>query len=389
MKTVLVVGAGLSGSTFARRLAESISNISIFVIDKRNHVAGNCHTLKDENTGIIEHVYGPHIFHTSNRAVWDFINRFGEIVPFINRVKAITHNQVFSLPINLHTLNQFFKLQLNPSEAKLLIQSKRVTFEREPENLEEFALNTIGWELYEAFVYGYTKKQWGCEPRDLPASVLKRLPIRFDYNDNYYNSTFQGIPRNGYTEIVHRILQHPSIEVALGTEWSSSMIEQFDYIIFTGCIDEYFNYTFGRLSYRTVYWEKQVCSGDFQGNAVINYPSDSVSHTRIHEHKHFAPWDTFDKTIVFREFSKETTKNDIPYYPKRLSSDISLLTKYIAHAKKDRKVAFLGRLATYRYMDMHHVIEEALVFSDKWLSCVTRGEKPPTFPRDALQTAYT
>jgi UDP-galactopyranose mutase len=328
----------------------------------------------------MEHTYGPHIFNTSNLEVWAYIQKYGKFESFINRVKAKTNNGIFSLPINLHTINQFFGKSLNPSEAKSFLSAKSDITIGVPRNFEEQALKFIGKELYQEFFYGYTRKQWGCEPKELPANILKRLPVRFDYNDNYYNSKYQGIPRDGYTKIIENILDHPHIHILLNTGWSSEMKNDYDHIFYTGPIDEFYQYRFGKLGYRTVYWDKAIYSGDYQGNAVINYTKTDVEYTRVHEHKHFAPWENHDKTIVLTEYSKETGDNDIPYYPKRLAQDIEGFNHYKEHAYSDTKISFLGRLATYRYMDMHHVIGEAIEFSRAFHSAVFTNAKAPIFP---------
>ena len=379
---VLMVGAGFSGAVLARQLAD-LAGIKSLVIDSREHIAGNCHTERDEETGIMVHRYGPHIFHTDRPDVWAYVNRFGEFRPFTNRVKATTDRGVFSLPVNLHTINQFFGKNLSPSEAREFIQEKADTSITEPANFEEQALKFIGRELYEAFFYGYTKKQWGCDPRELPAAILSRLPVRFNYDDNYYNSPFQGIPAEGYTAVIASILAHENIEVRLNTRYESAMAEEFDHVFFTGPLDEYFAHRLGRLSYRTVFWEKKKSEGDFQGVAVMNYPDPKVPHTRIHEHKHFAPWEKHESTLAFTEYSKETGPDDIPYYPKRLAADKELLASYAELAKAEEKVSFIGRLATYRYMDMHQVIGEAIDFADTWLAAKSAGAKAPTFPAKA------
>jgi UDP-galactopyranose mutase len=382
MKNILVIGAGFSGAVFARSVAEALDGVRILVIDQRSHIAGNCYTERDFDTQVMEHVYGPHIFNTSNKCVWDYITRFGEFMPFINRVKASNQHGIFSLPINLYTINQFFGLKLNPMEAMVFIAGKADSSIKEPQNFEEQALKFIGKELYEAFFYGYTKKQWGCEPTELPASILRRLPVRFNYDDNYYNSTYQGIPRDGYTEIIRSILKHPSIEVRLNTAWDSAMAFEFDHLVFSGPLDAFYNYRFGKLGYRTVFWKKETHKADFQGNAVINYTEFNDPFTRIHEHKHFAPWEHHEKTTVFTEFSKETEEGDIPYYPKRLESDKAILRQYREHALNETGVSFLGRLATYRYMDMHHVIGEALDFSEKFLAASACKSLIPVFPNE-------
>ncbi|MCF2908825.1 NAD(P)-binding protein [Pseudoalteromonas sp. DL2-H2.2] len=376
-KKFLVIGAGFSGAVFAREMAESGHQVK--VIDERNHVAGNCHTERDSDTNVMVHVYGPHIFNTSNELVWDYVNRFGEFVPFINRVKACVNERVYSMPINLHTINQFFNKAMSPSQAEEFIKQLGDSSIIEPQNFEEQALKMLGKELYEAFFKFYTIKQWGTEPKYLPASILKRLPVRFNYNDNYYNKKYQGIPRHGYTSVVENILQHDNISVELGCKYSEGMEQEYDHMVYTGPLDAFFNFELGSLGYRTVYWEKETHEGDFLGNAVINYPGIDKKYTRVHEHKHFAPWEEHEKTSVFYEFSKETSENDIPYYPKRLKSDMDLLSMYLEKAKQTTNVSFLGRLATYRYMDMEKVIEEAIDFAEQAKLAVSEGKAIPAF----------
>jgi len=375
-KRYLVVGAGFSGAVLARKISER-ENCHVMVIDRRNHTAGNCHTERDASTGIMVHRYGPHIFNTDSRQVWDYVNRFATIRPFTNRVKAVHERGVFSLPINLHTINQFFGKTLNPAEAKEFIAGLGDKSILEPKNFEEQALKFIGRDLYDAFFYGYTLKQWGCEPRELPASILKRLPVRFNYNDNYYGTSYQGIPEEGYTRLIENILDHPSITLNLGTDYAPAMREDFDHLFYTGPLDEYFQFCLGRLGYRTMSFERIDAEGDFQGNAVLNYPSAKVPFTRVHEHKHFATWETHRKTVAFREYSKETSAQDEPYYPKRLRHDMSLLMLYRQKALRESGVSFLGRLATYRYMDMETVIGEALRFVEG-----SNGGGFPVFPSE-------
>jgi UDP-galactopyranose mutase len=360
MKKFLIIGAGFSGAVIAEQLSKDPEN-RIVVIDERIHIGGNCYTERDTETNVMVHKYGPHIFNTDNKEVWDYIQQFGEMVPFVNRVKSIFQGNVYSLPINLHTINQFFEKTLDPKEAKSFIDSVADKTIENPQNFEEQAMKFIGKDLYKAFFYGYTKKQWGCEPTDLPASILKRLPIRFNYNDNYYANAYQGIPRDGYTAIFENMLSAPNIEVRLDTKFDKSWnVEEYEHIFYSGPIDAFFAYKYGRLSYRTVYFEKGITEGDYQGNPVINYADPSVDYTRVHEHKHFTPWEEHDKTVYFKEYSKETEENDIPYYPKRLKGDIEILEKYKNDAVALNNFSFVGRLATYRYMDMHHVIAEAL-----------------------------
>ena len=381
-KRILIVGAGFSGAVVARELAEH--GFLAKVIDARDHVAGNCHTYRDPKTGIQVHAYGPHIFHTNNERVWEYVQRFGEWVPFVNRVKANTGKGIFSLPINLHTINQFFSSQMGPAEAKAFFENIGDKGIDDPKNFEEQALKFLGRDLYEAFFKGYTLKQWGCNPTELPASILKRLPVRMNYNDSYYDSRYQAIPREGYTEVIKAILAHPNIQISLNTPYNQAMASDYEHVFFSGPLDEYYDYQAGRLGYRTVYWSREEREGDFQGNAVINYTDQATPYTRIHEHKHFAPWEKHEATLVFREYSKETEPGDVPYYPKRLAQDKVMLSKYMALAQSETHVSFIGRLATYRYVDMHQVIDEALDFSARWLKAFDASEQRPVFSAEPL-----
>jgi len=354
----LIVGAGFSGAVVARELAEA--GIESVVIDRRPHIAGNCYTRRDSETGIMVHEYGPHIFNTNLENVWAYVNRFAVFDTFINRVKATTDKGVFSLPVNLHTLNQFFGKTMSPSEAKAFVDQLGDKSITDPQNFEEQALSMLGKELYETFFKGYTLKQWGEDPKDLPASLLKRLPMRFDYNDNYYNKKYSGIPREGYTEVIRAILDHPLIHVQLNTPYSKDMSKGFFHTVYTGAIDRYFDFKEGQLGYRTVYWEREVYEGDYQGVACMNYPGLNVPYTRKSEHKYYTPREKFDKTVVFTEYSKESGPNDELFYPKRLAKDKETLSRYQALAAKEQNVTFLGRLGTYRYLDMDVSIAEAL-----------------------------
>ena len=289
-----------------------------------------------------------------------YINQHGEFLSYINRVKTTYQEQVYSLPINLHTINQFYKKSFTPIQAKQWIESIADQSIEEPLNFEEQALKFIGKDLYEAFFKGYTKKQWGCDPKELPASILKRLPVRFNYDDNYFSHKYQGIPKDGYTPIVASILNHELIEVCLNTSFDQSMLQDYDHVIWTGQLDQWFDFKEGRLGYRTLDFEKHEAQGDYQGTAVMNYGDEDVPYTRISEHKHFTPWESHEGTIYFKEFSRACGELDIPYYPIRMVNDKALLEKYIALAQQETKVTFAGRLGTYRYMDMDVTIHEAL-----------------------------
>jgi len=382
MKKILCVGAGFSCAVIARELAEQGHVVT--VIDQRSHVAGNCHTQRDDETGIMLHVYGPHIFHTDNQEVWDYINKYGEFKPFINRVKAVSKDSVYSLPINLHTINQFFNKQFNPKQAQEWIEKQADLSIEEPVTFEEQAMRFIGKDLYHAFFYGYTKKQWGLEPKELPASILKRLPVRFNYDDNYFSHHFQGMPSEGYTKIVENILNHKNITVDLNTCFDKSMLSQYDHVIWSAPLDSWFDYQYGRLGYRTLDFEKVTDDGDFQGNAVINYCDQEIPFTRISEHKHFSPWEQHEKTVYYKEFSRLCAENDIPYYPIRLINDKDLLVKYVELAQQENDVTFVGRLGTYRYLDMDVTIAEALVTAKKLLKSFELNQKAQSFYYDPI-----
>lgn len=378
-KNIAVVGAGFSGAVIARELAQAGLQVQVF--DSRSHVAGNCHTQRDAETNVMVHVYGPHIFHTSNVDVWAYVQKFDEFMPFINRFKSIYNNRVYSLPINLMTINAFFGKALNPQQAQDFINSIAEKSISDPQTFEEQALRFVGKELYEAFFKGYTQKQWGMHPSELPASILKRLPVRFNYDDNYYSSKFQGIPRHGYTHMVERMLDHPRIKVQLNTTFKREQALNHEHVFYSGPIDAWFSYAQGRLGYRTLDFSVERHEGDYQGNAVINYGNQEIPYTRISEHKHFSPWEVHDKTLIYKEYSRQCRENETPYYPIRLVKDKEQLADYVKLAQQEQNVTFVGRLGTYRYLDMHVTIEEALKVAEVFLSThkKAQGIKMPAF----------
>jgi len=381
-KKYLIIGAGFSGAVLANQLCNN-SDCIIDIWDERDHIAGNCHTKRDEQTGIMVHEYGPHIFNTDKKEIWDFVNSFIEFKPYVHRVKAMCNGKVYSLPVNLHTINQLFDRSFTPAQAKEFLATLADTTIEEPQNFEEQALRFIGKELYYAFFYGYTKKQWGCEPTELPASILKRIPVRFNYDDNYHTNIYTGIPAEGYTALMEKLIADHNITVTLNKKFNpGDDVSNYDHVFYTGPIDAYFNFKHGRLGYRTVTFEKHYADGDHQGVTQMNYCDADVPYTRIVEPKHFTYWEQHDKTIYFKEFSKETTPADIPYYPKRLQQDKAILIQYRTAAMALGKVSFLGRLATYRYMDMHHVIGEALNFSKLFIQAEAAGTALPVFPNE-------
>ena len=381
-KRIAIVGAGFSGAVIAHRLAASGYELDVF--DARPHVAGNCFTERDPSTGVMLHTYGPHIFHTSNEQVWGFIRQFDEFMPFTNRVKAISGNRVYSLPINLLTINQFFNKTFTPDEAGRFVASLGDHSIAAPQTFEEQALRFVGKDLYEAFFKGYTRKQWGTDPGNLPASILKRLPIRFNYDDNYYSSAFQGMPRHGYTYIVEKLLDHANIRLHLSTEVDRGLAGDFHHLFYSGPIDGWFNYEGGRLGYRTLDFVAERHDGDYQGNPVINYCDVGVPWTRISEHKHFSPWERHERTVIFKEYSRACEPGDTPYYPIRLVNEKEVLARYVERARRERGVTFVGRLGTYRYLDMHVAIGEALDVADTYLASQRNGQSLPAFVVDPL-----
>ncbi len=376
-KNILIVGAGFSGAVIGRELAEDGHNVHI--IDSRAHIAGNCYSERDVNTNVMVHTYGPHIFHTDNEEVWNYINAHCEMMPYTNRVKATVNGSVYSLPINLHTINQFFNKTCNPSQAKELIESKGDKSITDPKTFEEQALRFVGKELYEAFFKGYTIKQWGMEPKELPASILKRLPVRFNYDDNYFNHKFQGMPKEGYTPIVESILNHENIHVQLNTHFVKEDKNKYDHVFYSGPLDGYFGFSLGRLGYRTLDFQRFEAEGDYQGCAVMNYGEVDVPYTRITEHKYFAPWEKHDKTVCYKEFSRACSEKDIPYYPIRQMGEMQLLNQYLDEADKESNITFIGRLGTYRYLDMDVTIKEALDVVKKYRDALQNELEMPVF----------
>ena len=379
-----IVGAGFSGAVVARELVEVGHTADVF--DTRDHVAGNCHTARHE-TGVMVHTYGPHIFHTQHEHVWQYINRFGEMMPYRHKVKAISQGTMYSLPVNLKTINQFFDRNFDAEQAEQFIQSKADVTITNPVSFEDQGLRFVGRELYDAFFAGYTSKQWGVDPKELPASILARLPVRFNDDDSYFNHPYQAIPKNGYTPIVEAILRHESIKLHLGMRFdpsSHSEFGEFDHVVWTGPIDAFFGFEFGRLGYRTLDFEPEVCDGDYQGHPVVNYCDVDVPYTRITEHKHFAPWEEHSRTIVYREFSRLCGESDTPYYPIRLVKEKEQLLNYVQLARNAKGVTFIGRLGTYRYLDMDVTIHEALLASKAMLDCLAKQQPLPSFSIDPM-----
>lgn len=362
----LVVGAGLFGAVFAREMTEQ--GKKCLVIDQRDHIAGNIYTK--EVNGIQVHTYGAHIFHTSMKEVWDYIRRFAKFNHYINSPIAVYGEELYNLPFNMNTFSKMWGVR-TPGEAKAIIdeQIKKEGI-TEPRNLEEQALSLVGRDVYEKLVRGYTEKQWGKSCKELPAFIIKRLPLRFVYDNNYFNDPYQGIPIGGYTAIVEKLLE--GIPVKLSTSYQQFIKEvdgsSFGKILYTGMIDAFFDYSLGTLSYRSLKFEEEILPDcdNYQGNAVVNYTGKEIPYTRIIEHKHFE----FGKgqgTVITREYPAAWNKGDEPYYPMNDEENNRLYEKYAALAAKEGKVIFGGRLGQYRYYDMDKVIAEALLAVKKEL----------------------
>jgi len=364
MYDYLIVGAGIFGSVFAYQAKQQ--GKSVLVIDKRPHIGGNCYT--EDKEGVNVHVYGPHIFHTSDEKVWKFVNQFTAFNNYVNRPKVNYRGKIYSFPINLMTLHQLWGVN-TPDEARRKLEEVRIPCEN-PRNLEEWILSQVGQEVYETFIHGYTTKQWMREPKDLPSSIIKRLPIRLNFDDNYFNDRYQGIPVGGYTEIFKHLLE--GCDVDLGQDFFKDRARWEGVakrVVFTGKIDEYFDYAHGELDYRTLRFEHTSQEGDYQGNAVVNYSDAAVPYTRITEHKHFQPQnlEKTSQTIWTKEYPSEWNRDFVPYYPIGDEKNNEIYRKYREIADNTPSVLFGGRLAEYKYYDMHQVIGSALQKSRKEL----------------------
>lgn len=360
----LIVGAGLFGAVFAHEACKKGKRC--LVVERRNHIAGNVYC--DDVDGIKVHVYGAHIFHTSNKAVWDYVNQFAEFNNYVNSPIAIYKDELYNLPFNMNTFSKMWGIK-KPEEAQAIINAQIEELNiNDPQNLEEQALKLVGKDVYQKLVKGYTEKQWGRACCELPAFIIKRLPLRFTYNNNYFNDRFQGIPIGGYTKIVEQLLRKS--DVLLNTDFFDYIKEYpdcADKIIYTGMIDEYFNYSLGILEYRTVRFDTERLSiPNYQGNAVVNYTAAEIPYTRIIEHKHFE-FGNQPFTIISKEYPDEWHKGIEPYYPINDSKNNALYQKYQDLSLQQRKVLFGGRLGEYKYYDMDKVIEAALKLASKEL----------------------
>ncbi|MGH4020866.1 MAG: UDP-galactopyranose mutase [Pseudonocardiaceae bacterium] len=380
---LVVVGSGFFGLTVAERTASTL-NKRVLVLERRNHIGGNAYSEPEPETGIEVHCYGAHLFHTSNERVWNYVNQFTGFTNYQHRVFTIYREQVYSMPINLHAISQFFGRYMTPDEARALIaeQASEIADPKTAASHEEKGISLVGRPLYDAFFRGYTAKQWQTDPRELPGAVVARLPVRFDFVNRYFNDTYEGLPVGGYTAWLERMADHPNIEVRLSTDFFDmrDQIPDGTPIVYTGPLDRYFDYSEGWLGWRTLDFEQEVLQiGDFQGTSVMNYADEQVPYTRILEFRHFHPERDYltDKTVIVREFSRFANKEDEPYYPINTPEDRAKLERYRELAKcesADRNVLFGGRLGTYKYLDMHMAIGSALsMFDNKLVPYFTEG----------------
>lgn len=376
---LLVVGSGFFGLTIAERAAEAGRKVT--VIDRRSHIGGNAYSEAEPETGIEVHRYGAHLFHTSNATVWEYVNRFTSFTNYVHRVYTTHKGVVFPMPVNLGTINQFFQAAYTPDQARALVKEQAGEFDaKSATNFEEKGIALVGRPLFEAFFRDYTAKQWQTDPQKLSGDIISRLPVRYTYDNRYFNDTWEGLPTDGYTAWLERMADHPHIEVKLDVDYfdesqplnKKATVGQVP-VVYTGPVDRYFDYAEGALSWRTLDFEQEVLDvRDFQGTSVMNYPDMDVPYTRIHEFKHFHPErkDVYEseKTVIMREFSRFAERADEPYYPVNTPTDREGLLAYRELAKGEKDVHFGGRLGTYQYLDMHMAIGSALSLWNNTLS---------------------
>jgi UDP-galactopyranose mutase len=379
---LVVVGSGFFGLTIAERCASDLG-LRVLVVERRHHIGGNAYSEPEPETGIEIHRYGAHLFHTSNAQVWEYAKRFTAFTGYQHRVFSIYKGRVYPLPINLATICEYFGAAISPDEARALIAEQAAEVGAgQATNLEQKAVSLIGRPLYEAFIRGYTFKQWQTDPVDLPPEIITRLPVRYTFNNRYFSDTFEGLPADGYTAWLERMAGHPNIEVRLDTDFSGLRADAAGSVpvVYTGALDAYFGYAAGDLGWRTLDFELEVlATGDFQGTPVMNYADADVPFTRIHEFRHFHPerdWYPGDKTVIMREFSRFAGRGDEPYYPINTAADRERLLAYREMAGREPGVLFGGRLGTYKYLDMHMAIGSALTMYDNRLRPFFTGREP-------------
>lgn len=381
---LVVVGSGLFGLTIAERAATDLG-LKVVLIDRRDHIGGNAYSEREAQTGIEVHRYGAHLFHTSNERVWDYVNRFTTFTNYVHKVYTRHKGEVYPMPVNLGTINQFFRAAYSPAEARALIAEQAAELGgKEPANFVEKGISLIGRPLYEAFIMHYTAKQWQTDPAELEASIISRLPVRYTYDNRYFNDTHEGLPTDGYAAWLERMADHPNIDVRLGTDFfdpnqeiNRDAVRGSIPVVYTGPVDRYFDYSEGELGWRTIDLEEEVLPiEDFQGTSVMNYPDADVPFTRIHEFRHFHPERDYtkDATVIMREYSRFAGRGDEPYYPINTDADRDGLLRYRDRANAEPDVLFGGRLGTYKYLDMHMAIGSALsMFDNKIKPHFTEG----------------
>lgn len=367
---IVIVGAGLFGLTMAERVARECG-VRVLILDRRSHLGGNAYSEFDGETGIEVHRYGSHVFHTSNHRVFEYVSRFTAFNRYQHRVFTRYRGNVYSMPINLSTMSAFFGRAMTPDEARELVAEQTAELGgKTPANFEEMAISQCGRALYEAFIRGYSAKQWQTDPRELEAGLLARIPVRFTFDNRYFQDSFEGLPLDGYTAWLSRMADHPLITLVLGVDFFDvrDQVREEQLVVYTGALDRYFEYRVGPLSWRTLDFETEVVpTGDYQGTAVMNYADDDVPFTRIHEFRHYHPERTGvagDKSVIMREFSRAASGGDEPYYPVNGAADRARLAAYRELAKGERNVLFGGRLGSYQYLDMHMAIASALTAFD-------------------------
>ena len=366
MADLVIVGSGFFGLTIAERAVNELG-LSVRILERRHHLGGNAYSERDPETGIEVHTYGAHLFHTSNERVWEYVNRFTQFTGYQHRVWTKYQDKMFSMPINLGTMCSYFGRAFSPDEARALVAEQAAEFDSDTAaNLEEKAISLIGRPLYEAFIRGYTAKQWQTDPKELQPEIIARLPVRYTFDNRYFNDTYEGLPVDGYTAWLERMADHPKIEIELNTDFfdvKDDILGQVP-VVYTGPVDRYFDYSEGRLGWRTLDFEREVRTdvGDYQGTSVMNYADEDIPFTRIHEFRHFHPERDYptDKTVIMREYSRFAENDDEPYYPINTPEDRTRLLAYRDLAEAEPGVLFGGRLGTYKYLDMHMAIGSAL-----------------------------
>lgn len=381
---LIVAGSGFFGLTIAERAATQLDK-RVLVLDRRDHIGGNAYSEVEPETGVEVHRYGAHLFHTSNKRVWDYVTQFTDFTDYQHRVFTKHQGQIYSFPLNLGLICQFFGRAFSPDEARELVAEQAAEIETaDAQNFEEKAISLVGRPLYEAFFRGYTAKQWETDPKELPAANITRLPVRYNFNTRYFSDAYEGLPVDGYTAWLEKMADHPNIDVRLSTDYFDvrDQLPADCPVVYTGPLDQYFSYSAGELGWRTLDFEQEVVpTGDYQGTPVLNYADEDVPFTRIHEFRHFHPEresrHAKDKTVIFREYSRFAESGDEPYYPINTAEDREKLESYRELAKREareRKVLFGGRLGTYKYLDMHMAIGSALtMFDNKIAPYFTEG----------------